>query len=102
MASEILGEILYCPQTDSLTEFPSPESLRNRIIISTKPPKENQQSDNISKRKSGSNGFEFPDKESWGQEESWGREESWGLELSDSVAKLKTGDKVREKYFHHF
>ncbi|KAL9332613.1 hypothetical protein ACSQ67_002223 [Phaseolus vulgaris] len=93
MASEILGEILYCPQTDSLTEFPSPESLRNRIIISTKPPKENQQSDNISKRKSGSNGFEFPDKESWGQEESWGREESWGLELSDSVAKLKTGDK---------
>jgi len=90
MASEIFGEMLYYPQTDYLTEFPSPESLKKRIIISTKPPKEYQQSDNISKRKAGPNGCESPE------------EESPELELSDSVAKLKTGDEVREKYFHHF
>jgi phosphatidylinositol phospholipase C delta len=39
--TEILGDTLYYPQTsDALSEFPSPESLKNRIIISTKPPKE--------------------------------------------------------------
>lgn len=41
MLSRILGEALYYPRTsDALIEFPSPESLKNRIIISTKPPKE--------------------------------------------------------------
>ena len=41
MLTRILGEALYYPPTpDALTEFPSPESLKNRIIISTKPPKE--------------------------------------------------------------
>ncbi|BAT86434.1 Phosphoinositide phospholipase C 6 [Vigna angularis] len=75
MAFEIFGEMLYCPQTESLTEFPSPESLKKRIIISTKPPKELQQSDSISKSKAGPNECETPD------------EEFWGLELSDSVSK---------------
>ncbi|XP_061376616.1 phosphoinositide phospholipase C 6-like isoform X2 [Gastrolobium bilobum] len=40
MATQIFGELLYYPQTDSLTEFPTPESLKGRILISTKPPKE--------------------------------------------------------------
>lgn len=84
MAFEIFGEMLYCPQTESLTEFPSPESLKKRIIISTKPPKEFQQSDSISKSKAGPDECETPD------------EKFWGLELSDSVSKL-TEDKVREK-----
>lgn len=38
---EILGDSLYYPPTcDALTEFPCPDSLKKRIIISTKPPKE--------------------------------------------------------------
>ncbi|CAL0315763.1 unnamed protein product [Lupinus luteus] len=40
MATQIFGEMLYYPETDRLTEFPSPESLKNRVIISTKPPNE--------------------------------------------------------------
>jgi len=40
MATQVFGELLYYPQTDSLMEFPSPESLKGRILISTKPPKE--------------------------------------------------------------
>lgn len=38
---QILGDALYYPPTtDALVEFPSPESLKRKIIISTKPPKE--------------------------------------------------------------
>ncbi|KAK7281149.1 hypothetical protein RIF29_08875 [Crotalaria pallida] len=41
MTIQIFGELLYYPpETDSQTEFPSPESLKGRILISTKPPKE--------------------------------------------------------------
>lgn len=88
MATEIFGETLYFPETDHLTEFPSPESLKKRIIISTKPPKEYQQSDSI--RKPMPNGSEPSE------------EESWGPELPDSVAKLKTEDRVSEAYILHF
>ncbi|TKY47542.1 Phosphoinositide phospholipase C 6 [Spatholobus suberectus] len=79
MATQIFGEMLYCPRTDYLTEFPSPESLKKRIIISTKPPKEYPQFDSISKP--------MPN----GSEPS--EEESWGQELQDSLAKLNIEDK---------
>ncbi|AES99590.1 putative phosphoinositide phospholipase C [Medicago truncatula] len=50
MATQIFGEMLYYPQPAeclTLTEFPSPESLKNRVIISTKPPKEHFKSNRI-------------------------------------------------------
>ncbi|KAL9226713.1 hypothetical protein vseg_002493 [Gypsophila vaccaria] len=37
---EVFGEMLYTPDSDHLDVFPSPEELKYRIIISTKPPKE--------------------------------------------------------------
>ena len=40
MIAQVFGDMLYFPQADSLTEFPTPESLKGRILISTKPPKE--------------------------------------------------------------
>lgn len=40
MATQIFGDTLYYPTAEFLAEFPSPESLKKRIIISTKPPKE--------------------------------------------------------------
>ncbi|XP_027331741.1 phosphoinositide phospholipase C 6-like isoform X4 [Abrus precatorius] len=40
MTTQIFGDMLYYPQTDLLAEFPTPESLKGRILISTKPPKE--------------------------------------------------------------
>ncbi|KAJ0101424.1 hypothetical protein Patl1_06614 [Pistacia atlantica] len=46
MLNQVFGEMLYYPQSESLTEFPSPESLKYRIIISTKPPKEYLEKEN--------------------------------------------------------
>lgn len=40
MIVQIFGEMLYTPSPSLLREFPSLESLKRRIIISTKPPKE--------------------------------------------------------------
>ncbi|CAN4085167.1 unnamed protein product [Withania somnifera] len=37
---QVFGEMLYYPQSECLEEFPSPEELKHRIILSTKPPKE--------------------------------------------------------------
>ncbi|KAK7317844.1 hypothetical protein RJT34_02414 [Clitoria ternatea] len=75
IATQIFGKMLYCPETDYLTEFPSPESLKNRIVISTKPPKEYQLSDSNNPVPSGSELSE---------------DEPWGQELPESIARLKT------------
>ncbi|KAM7271143.1 hypothetical protein ACFE04_030357 [Oxalis oulophora] len=40
MVTQTFGDLLYYPESDLLEEFPSPEELIHRIIISTKPPKE--------------------------------------------------------------
>ncbi|XP_021769186.1 phosphoinositide phospholipase C 6-like [Chenopodium quinoa] len=40
MVTEIFGEMLYCPECHHLEHFPSPEELKFRILLSTKPPKE--------------------------------------------------------------
>ncbi|OIW02722.1 hypothetical protein TanjilG_29498 [Lupinus angustifolius] len=40
MVSQTFGDTLFYPTIESLKQFPSPESLKKRIIISTKPPKE--------------------------------------------------------------
>lgn len=40
MVHKTFGPMLYLPETDNLPEFPSPESLKRKILISTKPPEE--------------------------------------------------------------
>ncbi|KAG8099003.1 hypothetical protein GUJ93_ZPchr0013g35440 [Zizania palustris] len=40
MVLEVFGDMLYYPDTDHLKEFPSPEELKGRVLLSTKPPKE--------------------------------------------------------------
>ncbi|XP_020205634.1 phosphoinositide phospholipase C 6 isoform X2 [Cajanus cajan] len=72
MATEIFGEMLYYPETDCLTEFPSPESLKNRVIISTKPPKECFDSNHIKESDNCPmlNESESSDEESWGKRSS--------------------------------
>ncbi|KAJ8528431.1 hypothetical protein K7X08_022123 [Anisodus acutangulus] len=37
---QVFREMLYYPRSECLEEFPSPEELKHRIILSTKPPKE--------------------------------------------------------------
>ncbi|KAH9767099.1 phosphoinositide phospholipase C 2 [Citrus sinensis] len=69
MVTQTLGEILFTPGSECLKEFPSPESLKRRIIISTKPPKEyleakeEKEKENDSQRGKGS-----ADEEAWGKE----------------------------------
>lgn len=40
MFSQTFGEMLYYPDSQCLKEFPSPEALKRKIVLSTKPPKE--------------------------------------------------------------
>ncbi|KAL8027075.1 hypothetical protein ABFX02_14G072200 [Erythranthe guttata] len=40
MLSQVFGKMLFYPESDCLKEFPSPEELKYRMIISTKPPRE--------------------------------------------------------------
>ncbi|KAE8729432.1 hypothetical protein F3Y22_tig00003715pilonHSYRG00143 [Hibiscus syriacus] len=42
MVIDTFGETLYRTETENIEKFPSPESLKKRILISTKPPKEYQ------------------------------------------------------------
>lgn len=87
MATQIFGDLLYLPETTCLREFPSPESLKNKIIISTKPPKEYLQSRSIKDRTSSpvTEGSESSEEESL-----------WGQDSTDSVTdQLETEEKVR-------
>lgn len=40
MVTQVFGDMLYYTETGCLEEFPSPEALKYKIILSTKPPKE--------------------------------------------------------------
>ncbi|KAL1827457.1 hypothetical protein ACET3Z_005869 [Daucus carota] len=40
MLTETFGEVLYCSDIGLMKKLPSPEKLKHRVIISTKPPKE--------------------------------------------------------------
>ncbi|KAK2641007.1 hypothetical protein Ddye_022770 [Dipteronia dyeriana] len=51
MITQIFGEMLYYSESECLKELPSPEELKYRIIISTKPPKEKLESKSINGRK---------------------------------------------------
>ncbi|KAK0603865.1 hypothetical protein LWI29_009546 [Acer saccharum] len=51
MITQIFGDMLYYSESEGLKELPSPEELKYRIIISTKPPKEKLESKSINGRK---------------------------------------------------
>lgn len=50
MLTQTFGDILFTPGLVSLKEFPSPELLKKRILISTKPPKEYLEGKEIKKK----------------------------------------------------
>ncbi|CAI0415927.1 unnamed protein product [Linum tenue] len=70
MVTSTFGDILFCPNSDCLKEFPSPESLKKRIIISTKPPKEYMSAAVPKDAQEGDslNGKTASDEEAWGKE----------------------------------
>lgn len=83
MITETFGDMLYYPDSESLKEFPSPEALKKRIIISTKPPKEYLEAkslrckDGESQRGKNSN-----------------EEAAWGNEVPDLQTEIEYAEKV--------
>ncbi|KAF2291649.1 hypothetical protein GH714_027822 [Hevea brasiliensis] len=77
MVTKTFGDMLFCPKSDQMKEFPSPESLKKRVMISTKPPKEYIEAKNI--------------KENETRKSS--KKEHWKDEKASSESELETNDK---------
>ncbi|KAK9159077.1 hypothetical protein Scep_005651 [Stephania cephalantha] len=84
MITHTFGDILFTPGSEALKEFPSPESLKHRIIISTKPPKEYLESKSVK------------GKENDGQKGNAAEDEAWGKEVPDLKAKLEADNKQND------
>ncbi|KAL0336762.1 UNVERIFIED_CONTAM: Phosphoinositide phospholipase C 2 [Sesamum calycinum] len=87
MVSETFGDILVVSTSECLLEFPSPDSLKGRVIISTKPPKEFLETKDL-KEEDGSVKVHKSSEEA-----------AWGKEISDfaatsAVKKMKGGIKA--------
>lgn len=83
MVTQTFGDILFYPGSESMEEFPSPESLKQRIIISTKPPKEYLEAKEIKEKEN-----DLQKGQTLGDEGAWGREVS---NLKDTIV---ANDKV--------
>lgn len=69
MVTQTFGDVLFYPSSEVLKEFPSPESLKKRILISTKPPKESLQAKEAKEKEDDSQkGKALGDEEAWGKE----------------------------------
>ncbi|KAH6762774.1 phospholipase C 2 [Perilla frutescens var. hirtella] len=66
MITQTFGDILFAPGSECLKEFPSPEFLKKRVIISTKPPKEYLKAKDVKVNESDLN--KEKDDEAWGSE----------------------------------
>lgn len=83
MVTQVFGDILFTCGAECLSEFPSPESLKGRIIISTKPPKEYLETKKPSEKDNGSQK---------GKKSS--EEKTWGAEISDLTQKMRAFSEV--------
>ncbi|KAL6644878.1 hypothetical protein ACP70R_016486 [Stipagrostis hirtigluma subsp. patula] len=84
MVLEVFGDILYYPESKHLQEFPSPEALRGRIILSTKPPKEYLEAkDSSMKERDVEPQFKKGESE----------EAAWGTEVPDIQDELQVANK---------
>lgn len=83
MVNQTIGDVLFCTRAECLEEFPSPESLKRRIIISTKPPKEYLETKSIKE-----NDNTLSQKVNGSSDE-----KAWGQEVSDLKDKLESFNK---------
>ncbi|GAV66611.1 C2 domain-containing protein/PI-PLC-Y domain-containing protein/PI-PLC-X domain-containing protein/efhand_like domain-containing protein [Cephalotus follicularis] len=81
MVTQTFGDMLFCPEVECLQEFPTPEDLKYRVIISTKPPTEYLEAKR--KRK---------DKRSTSERENYSDDE-WGKEPSELTADQEYDEK---------
>jgi phosphatidylinositol phospholipase C, delta len=85
MVLEVFGDMLYYPESKHLQEFPSPEALKGRVILSTKPPKEYLESKGGTMKESG---IEPQFKK--GENE----EAAWGIEVPDIQEEMQVAEWV--------
>jgi len=91
--TEVFGNILYYPETEHVKEFPSPEFLKNRVILSTKPPKEYLEAKSFKEKD-----FEHSDSKKKNEETAWGREvPDLDTEIESAAAKDDDDDSNRKK-----
>jgi phosphatidylinositol phospholipase C delta len=84
MIKETFGDMLHVSECETMAEFPSPDDLKGKIIISTKPPKEYLQT---------KSGKEEPRNGS--TEEEGG---VWGEEITDDKAQAAAARQMSEQY----
>ncbi|KAL7147868.1 hypothetical protein ABFS83_06G138000 [Erythranthe nasuta] len=68
MINQTFGDMLFSPGSECLSEFPSPESLKKRVIISTKPPKEYLKAKDVKIQETDSKKGTDSAAEPWGKE----------------------------------
>ncbi|KAK1272222.1 Phosphoinositide phospholipase C 2 [Acorus gramineus] len=68
MVTQTFGDMLFYPKSDGREEFPSPEELKTRITLSTKPPKEYLESKSFKDKDSGSISVKEDVEDAWGKE----------------------------------
>lgn len=83
MVNQTFREILFTPGSECLKEFPSPQSMKKRVIISTKPPKEYLEAKEIKEKENGSD-----------RSKPLGDEEAWGKEVPDLEGSIRGDNKV--------
>ncbi|KFK27404.1 hypothetical protein AALP_AA8G378600 [Arabis alpina] len=67
MITQTFGDMLYYHDSESCKEFPSPEELMEKILISTKPPKEYLEANDAKEKDNGEKGKDS-DEDEWGKE----------------------------------
>ncbi|PPD83773.1 hypothetical protein GOBAR_DD19294 [Gossypium barbadense] len=68
MVTQTFGKMLFCPDSECFKELPTPEKLKYRIIISTKPPKEYLEAEGNKRKMNNSHNVKKSDDDVWGKE----------------------------------
>jgi phosphatidylinositol phospholipase C delta len=84
MITQTFGDMLFCPNDESLNNVPSPEELKYKIMISTKPPKEYLDSKSV--KESSKQLLKSKSKDS--------DEDEWGKEVNNVIDTQNEDDKV--------
>lgn len=88
---ETFKDVLVCSASDHFQDFPSPESLKGRVVISTKPPKEYLET-KMSKEEDDGSVKVYKSSEEVG----------WGQEISDLAVKIeREDDEYEDDHDHH-
>lgn len=92
MVTTTFGDVLVCSTPKSLEDFPSPESLKRKIVLSTKPPKQYLETKSSIKEDNG-----------YIKEQKSSEESAWGKEIPNFVESLnlEEGSEHQEEDDHH-